>query len=158
MLFSIGHSTLPAEKFVALLNAHAIAVLVDVRSKPFSRFNPQFNRSILAATVEAAGVEYQWRGEFLGGLGGTSTDSREFITAMDELIALATDRNVAMMCSEGDPAHCHRTSKLGAWLAQQRAITVSHIMQTGVLTQAQAELGRRKSSKLGGPKQGQLLQ
>jgi uncharacterized protein (DUF488 family) len=56
---------------------------------------------------------------------------------MDEVIAVATDRNVALMCAEGDPRNCHRTSKLGAFLAAERAISLAHITAGGLLTQAQ---------------------
>jgi uncharacterized protein (DUF488 family) len=136
-LFSIGHSNLPAAELVRLLTQHRIAVLVDVRSRPFSRFNPQFNRSALAGTLERAGIAYQWRGEYLGGRGSTRVDSPEFVAAMDEVISVAADRNVALMCAEADPATCHRTSKLGAFLARRRAIALSHITASGLLTQAE---------------------
>jgi len=60
MLYSIGHSTLAAEKFGSLLKAHEITLLADVRSKPFSRFNPQFNRGALMGTLLKAGIVYMW--------------------------------------------------------------------------------------------------
>jgi uncharacterized protein (DUF488 family) len=136
-LFSIGHSNLPAAELVRLLKQHRIAVLVDVRSRPFSRFNPQFNQSRLAETLEQAGIAYRWRGEYLGGRGDTTMDSPEFVAAMDEVIALGAERNVAVMCAEANPANCHRTSKLGAFLSAERAISLSHITAGGLLTQAQ---------------------
>jgi uncharacterized protein (DUF488 family) len=135
-LFSIGHSNHAAAELVRLLHAHEIALLADVRSRPFSRFNPQFNRSSLAATVEAEGIAYRWY-EVLGGLGATSVDSPEFVAAMDELITAARDQHIALMCSEANPASCHRASKLGAWLASNRAISLAHITASGLLAQAE---------------------
>ncbi len=135
-LFSIGHSNHAAAELIRLLRAHDIGVLADVRSRPFSRFNPQFNRSTLAATVEAEGIAYRWY-EVLGGRGATRVDSPEFVAAMDELIATARDQHVALMCSEANPASCHRAQKLGAWLASDRKISLSHITATGLLTQTE---------------------
>ncbi|MYE82962.1 MAG: DUF488 domain-containing protein [Gammaproteobacteria bacterium] len=65
-LLTIGHSNHPADIFVRLLGAHAVTVLVDVRSVPHSRFHPQFNRASLAASLPAAGIEYGYIGEPLG--------------------------------------------------------------------------------------------
>jgi len=135
-LFSIGHSNLAAEKFIRLLEAHEIQVLADVRSRPFSRFNPQFNKGRLAAALEAGGIYFRWYG-VLGGLDNTSTDSPEFVEAMDELIALAMNQNVAMMCAERHPWECHRASKLGAWLAREKGMSVLHVVENGLLSQAQ---------------------
>jgi len=79
-------------------------------------------------TVEAVSIEYLWRGEFLGGLGGTNTDAPEFVAAMEELIELASRRHVAIMCSERAPQDCHRQTKLGTWAARERGVTLTHIL------------------------------
>jgi len=84
--------------------------------------------------VNNAGIDYRWF-EVPGGLGNVGIRSRKLVIAMDELNALGNDRQVAMMCSEGDPANCHRTSKLDAWLAKERAISLSHIAANRLLTQ-----------------------
>ena len=136
-LFSIGHSTLPAPEFVRLLVIHSIGVLVDVRSRPFSRWNPQFNRHKLAATLTAAGIVYEWRGEHLGGLGDTPTDSPQFIAGMDELIGTAKKQNVAIMCAERLPQDCHRQTKLGTWAARERGVTLNHIVPATAPTKVQ---------------------
>jgi uncharacterized protein (DUF488 family) len=154
-LFSIGHSNLPAESFLRLLHEHQINLLADVRSKPFSRFNRQFDRPTLAATLKAAGIDYVWCGEHLGALGDTRIGP-EFIAAMDELIAASKEQNVALMCAESDPAQCHRASKLGAWLASARAIPIHHIVGNELLTHAQIELGGRQRPHLNAPQQGEL--
>lgn len=135
-LYSIGHSNLSAEKFVALLKAHEIRLLADVRTKPASRWCPHFNRGNLVATLPQNGVAYCWY-PVLGGLDNISVDSAEFVEALDELIVAAEKHNVVLMCSERDPASCHRASKLGVWLASARGLSLSHILPNAVLTQAQ---------------------
>src|SRR5688500_15964772 len=65
-VFTVGHSTHPIEHFLALLQQHGIEVLADVRSTPFSRFNPQFNRERLAQSLATAGIRYEFLGEELG--------------------------------------------------------------------------------------------
>src|SRR6267154_1307211 len=66
MIYTIGHSKHPIERFVALLQPHGIDALADVRSTPYSRFNPQFNREKLQAALAAAGIRYVFLGEELG--------------------------------------------------------------------------------------------
>ena len=66
-IYTIGHSNVPDVKLVELLRAHAIAVIVDVRSAPYSQYTPHFNREIFAATLAEAGIEYRFAGTYLGG-------------------------------------------------------------------------------------------
>src|SRR3989304_81649 len=66
-LYTIGHSNHTAEKFLELLHEHGIEVLVDVRSQPFSRYNPQFNDNNLASALKGAGIRYLFMGDQLGG-------------------------------------------------------------------------------------------
>ena len=65
-VFTIGHSTHPQERFIALLRQHGITALCDVRSKPYSRMNPQFNREELEEALLAHGIAYRFLGEELG--------------------------------------------------------------------------------------------
>src|SRR5947207_14891331 len=67
-LYSIGHSNVAAERLIALLEQHRIRTLCDVRSAPYSRYNPQFNRETLATTLQAAGIVYRFMGDRLGGI------------------------------------------------------------------------------------------
>jgi hypothetical protein len=64
-LYSIGHSNVPTARLIALLEQHAIATLCDVRSRPYSRYNPQFNREALADSMQAAGIVYRYFGDTL---------------------------------------------------------------------------------------------
>ena len=129
MLYTIGHSNHPIERFLALLAEPGIEVLIDVRSYPGSRYNPQFNRKRLEAALAEQGIEYRWMGGHLGGRDGVSVESPEFVSDMDAVLALAAERNVAITCSEGKPQSCHRASKLMAWVHRERPGTVAlHIV------------------------------
>lgn len=126
-IYTIGHSTRTIEQFLELLNAHGIQQIVDVRTVPKSRHNPQFGKEALAASLEQAGIVYTHL-EKLGGLRHTSKDSvnlgwqnasfrgfadymasPEFQAGLDELKALAEKKTVAIMCAEAVPWRCHRS-------------------------------------------------
>ncbi len=154
-IFTVGHGTLATDDFVALLTEAGVERLVDVRSYPGSRHNPQFNRETLAASLDAAGVEYEWLRD-LGGRRRPRPDSRHralrndafrgyadhmetpaFSTAVARL--LATDRPTAVMCSESVWWRCHRRL-LADHLVLVNELDVVHLMHDGrrtghVLTQ-----------------------
>jgi uncharacterized protein (DUF488 family) len=146
-LFTLGHSTRSIDEFLALLNEHQIARLVDVRTVPRSRHNPQFNRDLLPQSLEQAGIAYTHMAA-LGGLRHTRKDSPntawnnasfrgfadymmtpDFDRALDELIALADRERLAIMCAEAVPWRCHRSLIADALTA--RGIPVTHIMGAG---------------------------
>ncbi len=133
MLYTFGHSNHSFEYFLKHLKGADIDYLVDVRSKPYSRWNPHFSRPQLSALLKRAGIRYLWGGKFLGGLGSTSVESRIFQIKMGEVVKLAQDHNVCLMCSEKDPATCHRAMKLTAWLHRNTDITCEHILPEGEL-------------------------
>jgi uncharacterized protein (DUF488 family) len=142
-IFTVGHSTHPIEKLAEMLRAHAIEHLVDVRSIPRSRRNPQFNRETLAASLLQAGIGYT-HAPALGGLRKPRLDSintawrnasfrgyadhmqtTEFATALDQLIEAASSRRTAIMCAEAVPWRCHRSLISDALAA--RSVAVEHI-------------------------------
>lgn len=142
-IYAIGHSTHPIEKFIELLQAHGIQILADIRTIPRSRHNPQFNSDALAGELLEAGIRYVHLQE-LGGLRRPRPDSpnnawentsfrgyadymqtREFASALDELVELASGGKTAIMCAEGNPFRCHRQLVADALTA--RGIPVSHI-------------------------------
>jgi uncharacterized protein (DUF488 family) len=146
-IFTVGHSTRPIEHFIALLGEHGIKRLVDVRSVPRSRHNPQFNQDTLPAALEQAGIAYTTMKE-LGGLRHARKDSPNtgwrndsfrgfadymltpaFDRALDELLALAQRERVAVMCAEAVPWRCHRSLIADAIAA--RGIQVTHIVSAG---------------------------
>lgn len=126
-VFTVGHSTRPVEEFIALLEAHRIELLVDVRTVPRSRHNPQFNRDTLPETLRHAGIGYLHLAE-LGGLRKARMDSAndgwrnlsfrgyadymatpEFERGLTRLMDEAGTRRVAVMCAEAVPWRCHRS-------------------------------------------------
>jgi uncharacterized protein (DUF488 family) len=145
-LYTIGHSSHTAERFAELLRLHAIQVLVDTRSAPYSRYSPQFDREALRAAVVVAGVKYLWLGDAVGGrpkdescydaagrvLYGRVAEQAEFQEAIVRLERGADEFRVALLCSEEDPAHCHRRLLISRVLVQ-RGSEILHIRGDGTL-------------------------
>ncbi|MFN8633386.1 MAG: DUF488 domain-containing protein [Chloroflexota bacterium] len=145
-IFSIGHSNHPAERLVELLRLHAVDVLVDVRSQPYSRFAPQFNRENLEPVVTRAGLRYLFLGEELGGrqLGKIPTlaerldayeqvaASPQFKRGIERVLAGAETYRIALLCAEEDPTECHRR----VWVCRalrEAGASVQHIRGDGHL-------------------------
>ena len=145
-LYTIGHSNHTAEKFLELLHEHGIEVLVDVRSQPFSRYNPQFNDNNLASALKAAGIRYLFMGDQLGGrpegveflddeghaLYHRMAESPQFLAGLERLEHGVGEHRVAIMCSEENPAICHR-HLLVTRVISGRGIDVLHIRGDGRL-------------------------
>jgi uncharacterized protein (DUF488 family) len=144
VILTIGHSTHPLEEFIALLRAHGVTLLADVRTVPRSRRNPQFNRETLPTALAAAGIGYRHL-PGLGGLRRPRPDSMnlawenegfrgfadymgtpEFEAALGELLELARRERVAIMCAEAVPWRCHRSLIADALVA--RGVAVEHIL------------------------------
>jgi uncharacterized protein (DUF488 family) len=143
-MLTIGHSNRPLDQFLEMLAAHRVELLVDVRTMPRSRYNPQFNKDSLPETLQGAGIAYLHM-PGLGGLRHPRADSTnagwrnphfrayadymqtpEFERHLAELLRLETERRVAIMCAEAVPWRCHRSLVADALIA--RGIPVSHIM------------------------------
>jgi len=126
-IFTVGHSTLPIERFIGLLKVYGIEQLVDIRTMPGSRHNPQFGSDALAASLRAAHIEYAHMAA-LGGLRHASKDSpntgwrnksfrgyadymqtAEFAHAVEALIRMGREKCTAIMCAEAVPWRCHRS-------------------------------------------------
>jgi uncharacterized protein (DUF488 family) len=147
VVFTIGHSTHAIEEFIALLKAHAVTRVVDVRTIPRSGHNPQFNRDSLPESLRTAGLRYIHMPE-LGGLRHAKPDSintgwrnasfrgyadymqtPEFEQGVAALIELAKEEQIAIMCAEAMPWRCHRSLIADALLV--RGIRVEDIMSVG---------------------------
>lgn len=149
-VLTIGHSNHTWEAFAGLLNRHRVDTLVDVRSVPASRFNPQFNRPGLAASLGELGIRYVYRGLELGGRPtdpGCYENGRVRYDRMAEtpafrrglalLKAEAANHRVVLMCAEKDPLNCHRTLLVTRAVAAER-FEVLHVLADGTLeTQGQ---------------------
>lgn len=126
-IYTIGHSNRTADDFLSLLGAFGIKKIVDVRTIPKSRHNPQFNKDALRASLKKAGIEYRHLAK-LGGLRRASKDSKnlgwrnssfrgfadymstpEFAEGLSELEKIARVRKTAVMCAEAVPWRCHRS-------------------------------------------------
>lgn len=136
-VFTFGHSNHDPETFIARLKQHEITMLVDVRSKPSSRF-PHFQRDNLIRLVRGNEIDYRFGGNVLGGMGNVQVDAPLFVTKMDAILEFTQDgHRVAMMCSEGHPCDCHRAGKLTAWFHRHREhVQCTHIMRDGSLIDA----------------------
>ncbi len=142
-VYTIGHSTHPIETFVGLLKAASITAVSDVRSRPYSRMNPQFNRENLKKALSAAGIKYVFLGKELGARSEDPSCYRNgqvqydilaktelFKQGIDRVLAGAKKYRIALMCAEKEPLDCHRTILVARKLAEQ-GVQVSHILADG---------------------------
>jgi uncharacterized protein (DUF488 family) len=146
MIYTIGHSKHPLDRFIALLQQHGVDALADVRSTPYSRFNPQFNKERLTAALAAAGIRYVFLGEELGARtkdpscydenGRVSypklASTELFRKGLERLLTGMRDHRIAIMCAEREPLDCHRTILVTRELEKAGA-TVTHILHDGSL-------------------------
>ena len=145
-LYTIGHSNHDWESFSALQEHHAIELLVDVRSRPVSRFAPFSNRRRFPGLLDSIGIEYRFMGDSLGGrpedpklydaegkpdyLRMRST--QEFKDGLQQLSRMARELVTVIMCSEGDPVGCHRRLLIGAALVDYD-VNILHVLRDGTL-------------------------
>lgn len=144
LIRTIGHSTRPVDALIEMLQAHGVQRLIDVRTIPKSRYNPQYNSEALEQALRAAGIAYTHM-KALGGLRHPRKDSPntawrnqsfrgyadymqtpEFQSALEDLIAAAAAEPVVIMCAEAVPWRCHRSLISDALTA--RGYPVEHIM------------------------------
>jgi len=142
--WTLGHSNHALDAFVALLAGERIELVADVRSHPYSRFAPHFNKARLEPELATRGVEYAFLGRELGGrpaleehydaeghaLYGPMSETPAFREAVERLLVEAGERRVALLCSEADPQVCHRRLLVGKVLAD-RGAELRHILRDG---------------------------
>lgn len=151
-LFSIGYGSRKVSEFVSLLEKYSISYLIDVRTKPYSKFNGDFSQNNLRRFLDLAEVKYVYMGDTLGGLPVDDecyTDGRvdyqktarsdAFKTGLNRLIRASNiPENVIVMCSEGKPHECHRCKLIGVEL-QACGVNIMHVDENGlVITQDEA--------------------
>jgi uncharacterized protein (DUF488 family) len=143
-LYSVGHSHHDWPSFLALLRGAGVTVVADVRSSPYSRRLPQFNREVLEAGLRASGIAYVFLGELLGGRPADASlydaDGRAdydkvrkteaFGRGLDRLVQGLHSRAVAMLCAEDDPRHCHRGLMITPAL-RERGVSPLHLRKDG---------------------------
>jgi len=152
-VYTIGHSDHTIEAFLGLLRQRMIAAIVDVRSQPYSRWAPQFNRESLARELQAAGIRYVFLGDSLGGrpVDPAFYDADEerpsyerlaqspaYLAGIKQLLELARTERAAIMCSEGNYHKCHRAMLITPTLLK-RGARVFHIRPDGTGVEAELE-------------------
>jgi len=160
-LLTLGHSNHSFDKFVSLLEANGVLTLVDVRSAPASRYNAHFNKSNLEQELPRREIQYVFAGKYLGGRPADPTcyksqtlpaegadylhevDYQEvmkrdwFIKGVARLLQIADEGTTAIMCSEENPADCHRHHLIAKYLLREHPdVIVQHIRGDGVVFNA----------------------
>jgi uncharacterized protein (DUF488 family) len=160
MLLTFGHGAASAEQMISLLQGAGISVLVDVRTAPGSRRHPHVARAELQRWLPEAGISYRWD-KRLGGLRTPEPDSPDvafgvdglrgyaghmrtpaFLTAVDQVLALADTRDTAVMCAESLWWRCHRRM-LADFVSAARGVPVRHLMHDGRLEEHRLSAGLR---------------
>ncbi len=154
ILYTIGHSTQPSNHVIKFLRRHGVTAVADVRSQPYSRMNPQFNRESFSSQLKEAGIAYVFLGSELGArskdpscyvdgkvqydvLAGTTL----FQAGLKRLLKGISNHHVALMCAEKDPLICHRTILVCRQLVAH-GLKVEHILEDGRLESHKEALSR----------------
>jgi uncharacterized protein (DUF488 family) len=159
VIYTIGHSTHTETCFVELLRLHEVTAVADVRSRPYSRFNPQFDRETLKGTLKAAGIQYAFLGGELGARSDTPScyengkvrydrlaETEAFREGLDRVERGSLQFRIALMCAEKEPMECHRSILVARHLCL-RGAEVRHILEDG-RTETQTELISRVAKTL----------
>ena len=161
-VYTVGHSNLSSEALLELLRLHSISAVADVRSHPFSRRLPHFNKEFLKRSLNDAGIHYVFLGQELGArptdpgcydLNGTALYERIaatdlFQAGIQRVLQGSATHRIALMCAEKDPLTCHRAILVCRCLQQQGA-RIHHILSDGLL-ESQPELEGRLFNKFNG--------
>ncbi len=153
-VLTIGHSTLPFGEFLRRLQQHEVTAVADVRSAPYSRFNPQFDRESLAAALKPERIAYVYLGRELGGRSSDRScyeDGRivydrlarttAFRKGVERVMRGAATHRIVLMCAEKEPLDCHRTLLVGQALHRQ-GTDVRHILADASLEPHGAAMDR----------------
>jgi uncharacterized protein (DUF488 family) len=157
-LSTIGHSNLALDDFLGLLQQHGIQAVADVRTVPRSRYVPHFNAGQLREALARCDISYRPFGRELGGrpegaefydagghvLYGRLAESPAFGAGIERILAGAHTQRIALLCSEEDPARCHRHLLIGRVLGKRR-VAVAHIRRDGHI-ETESDLAAREIS------------
>lgn len=153
-IYTVGHSTHSSSAFLDLLRRHGITALADVRSSPYSRHNPQFNKEVLAGDLLAHGIKYVFLGRELGARSddpacyvagrvqyGRLAATALFRSGIERVEGGAAEYRIALMCAEKEPLDCHRTVLVARALAED-GFEIQHIHADGKLEPHTAAMER----------------
>lgn len=154
VVYTIGHSTHSIDVFLALLRKHDVTAVADVRSVPFSRFNPQFNKDTLQESLEANEIKYVFLGRELGARSddpacyenGRVQYARlarapSFQAGIERVVQGTNEYRIAVMCAEKDPLECHRTLLVARALSAYD-LEIGHILADGRLEPHESAMTR----------------
>ena len=153
-VYTIGHSDLKIEIFIDHLLLNGITAVADVRSSPYSRMQPQFNRELLKSALEKSNIAYVFLGKELGARSEQSECYKNgkvqfeilarqplFIQGIDRVVKGLNKYTVALMCTEKDPLNCHRTILVSRHLFENN-FEITHILYDGS-TESHSQLEKR---------------
>ena len=150
-IFTIGHSNHTTDIFLRLLKKHTIQVVVDVRSAPYSRYVPEYNKQLLQPVLKEHGFRYLFMGDSIGGKPDNPAfhdadgkidyrkiaATKKFQDGIDRLIQGLNDGwKIALLCAEEDPRNCHRQWLIAKELELTGNVTVTHIRANGLSLRA----------------------
>ena len=145
--FTIGYGNSPIDRFITLLQTVDIGLIIDVRSSPYSRFNPHFNRENLEKSLIKNNVDYRFMGDKIGGRYSNPSllfpddtvnyrkvqETEKFQDGINEVVSIiSSGKKIALMCAEKEPERCHRFALISPVL-QAKGISVIHIRPEGKL-------------------------
>jgi uncharacterized protein (DUF488 family) len=143
IVYTLGHSNHALAAYITLLKRHGVDAVADVRSQPYSRFHPQFNREPLKAELKMNGIAYVFLGRELGARSqdpacyengkvqyGRLARTPQFREGLERVRTGAATKRIALLCAEKDPLQCHRTILVSRHLAEQ-GVAVRHILADG---------------------------
>jgi uncharacterized protein (DUF488 family) len=145
--FTIGYGNSPIDRFITLLDTVDISLIIDVRSSPYSRFNPHFNRENLEKSLIKNNVDYRFMGDKIGGRYSNPSllfpddtvnyrkvqETEKFQDGINEVVSIiSSGKKIALMCAEKEPERCHRFALISPVL-QAKGISVIHIRPEGKL-------------------------
>lgn len=160
-IYSIGHGNKNIEEFVAELKSFSIQYLLDIRSKPFSKWSPQYNQNELKSDLEKNNIKYVFLGNTLGGLPDDRScynsdgkvvyeliKDKEFFKQSLQRLITANEKNIniAIMCSESKPEECHRSKLIGEELLKKN-ISIKHIISKEVIKTQEAVINELTKGK-----------
>ena len=153
-VYTVGHSTHTMEKFLELLRKNGITAIADVRSRPFSRYNPQFNKEMLAPALKGAGIAYVFVGKELGARSEDPacyehgqvrydrlSETHLFRLGIERVLKGARQYRVSLMCAEKEPLECHRTLLVSRALEREGA-SIFHILADGTVEDQSETMSR----------------
>jgi uncharacterized protein (DUF488 family) len=168
VIYTVGHSNHELSRLLNLFRRHHVNLLFDVRSAPYSRFAPQFNRQELEKALPAHELRYEFLGQKLGGrpddpecydpsghvIYDRLEQTSEYREGVNEVLEVAgTGATVCLMCSEEDPTVCHRAISIGHFLSEL-GVRVDHIRRDGHVD----EQGELRGSAINAPVQFTLFE